>query len=154
MKEINEKINRALKAGGYAVGADVKITEIPGYLPILRYPEYDEIFANNLVECGVKAEDIIDGGDFTGSFDFGDISHLMPTIHPMIAGVKGALHTREYEIIDEKIAYILPAKAMALTIVDLLFDNAQKANEILDKFEAKMTKEEYLEYLEENDKTI
>ena len=33
-------------------------------------------------------EDIIDGGDFTGSFDFGDVSHIIPTLHPMFGGVK------------------------------------------------------------------
>jgi len=30
----NEKVNRALKAGAYAVGAEVEINEIPGYLPL------------------------------------------------------------------------------------------------------------------------
>lgn len=154
MIDASEKVNRALKAGGYAVGADVKITELPGYLPIIRYHEFDNLFRDNLIECGVDGNKIVDGGDFTGSFDFGDISHLMPTLHPMVAGVKGALHTREYEIIDEDLAYIVPAKAMALTVVDLLFDNAKGANNIIANFKPTMTKEEYLEFLSKYDKTI
>lgn len=154
MIDASEKVNRALKAGGYAVGADVNITELPGYLPIIRYHEFDNLFRDNLIECGVDGNKIVEGGDFTGSFDFGDISHLMPTLHPMVAGVKGALHTREYEIIDEDLAYIVPAKAMALTVVDLLFDNAKGANNILANFNPTMTKDEYLKFLSKYDKTI
>ncbi|MDR0880454.1 MAG: amidohydrolase [Clostridioides sp.] len=154
MKDASERINRALKAGGYAVGAEVKITEIPGYLPILRYNELDNLFSDNLVQCGINRDKIVDGGDFTGSFDFGDISHLMPTLHPMIGGVTGALHTREYEIVDDELAYIVPAKAMALTVVDLLFDDAKIANDILADFKPTMTKEQYLEFLAQYDRTI
>lgn len=78
----------------------------------------------------------------------------MPTLHPMIGGVKGALHTRDFEIVDEDLAYIIPAKAMALTVVDLLFDNAKDAKDILDTFTPVMTKEEYLTFLEKHDKTL
>lgn len=154
MIDASERINRALIAGGTAVGAEVVLTEIPGYLPILRYRDMDNLFSNNLVSLGVEAEKIVDGGDFTGSFDFGDISHLMPTLHPMIGGIKGALHTREYEIVDEDLAYIVPAKSMAMTVIDLLFDNAKEANSILDSFTPVMTKDEYLEFLGKYDRTI
>lgn len=154
MIDYNEKINKALIAGGMAVGADVKITEIPGYLPILRYRSMDNLFKNNLVHLGIEEGKIVDGGDFTGSFDFGDISHLMPTLHPMMGGISGALHTRNYQIVDEDLAYIVPAKAMAMTVVDLLFDEAKEANEILKDFKPVMTKEEYLDFLSKYDKTL
>lgn len=154
MIDASERINTALKAGGMAVGAEVILTEIPGYLPILRYRSMDNLFSNNLVELGVEREKIVDGGDFTGSFDFGDISHLMPTLHPMMGGVKGALHTRDFEIVDEELAYITPAKSMAMTVVDLLFDGAKEANDILADFTPVMTKEEYLGFLAKYDRTI
>lgn len=154
MIDASERINRALIAGGTAVGAQVILTEIPGYLPILRYRTMDNLFSNNLMNLGVESEKIVDGGDFTGSFDFGDVSHLMPTLHPMIGGVKGALHTREYEIIDEELAYIVPAKSMAMTVIDLLFDDAKEAKNILEDFTPVMTKEEYLGFLSKYDRTI
>ncbi|WP_042277122.1 M20 family metallopeptidase [[Clostridium] dakarense] len=154
MIDASERINKALIAGGMAVGADVILTEIPGYLPILRYRSMDNLFSDNLVELGIDSEKIVDGGDFTGSFDFGDISHLMPTLHPMIGGVKGALHTRDFEIVDEDLAYIVPAKSMAMTVVDLLFDGAKEANDILSDFTPVMTKEEYLGFLAKYDRTI
>lgn len=154
MIDANMKVNRALMAGAMAVGAGIEITELPGYLPILRHDSMEKVLRENLNYIGLTDEDIIEGGDFTGSFDFGDVSHLIPTLHPMFGGVKGALHTREYHIADEEYAYLAPAKAMALTIVDLLFDNAEKAKEILKDFKPAMTKEEYLAFMESNDKTI
>lgn len=153
MLDSNTKVNRALKAGAMAVGAEIEITEIPGYLPILRYENMDGIFKGNLEELGLAGK-IVEGGDFTGSFDFGDVSHLMPTLHPMIGGIKGSLHTREFQITDEDLAYIVPAKAMAMTVADLLFDGAKGAKDILADFKPVMTKDEYLEFMESNDKVI
>ena len=152
MLDSNIKVDRALKAGAMAVGASVEITSIPGYLPILRTPALDDIFKENLIFMGIEEDKIDEGGDFTGSFDFGDVSHLMPAIHPMIGGISGNLHTRDYKIVDEELAYIVPAKAMALTIVDLLFDDASSAKEIIKNFKPRMTKDEYLKFMEDRDK--
>lgn len=152
MLDSNIKVDRALKAGAMAVGAKVKITNIPGYLPILKHSALDDLFKENLLFMGISEENIIEGGDFTGSFDFGDVSHLMPTIHPMIGGVIGNLHTRDFKIVDEEKAYIAPAKAMALTVVDLLFNNAEVGKNILSNFKATMTKKDYLDFMESIDK--
>ena len=153
MADINKRINQAILAGGMAVGADVEITEIPGYLPILKQPEMDNLMRENLKYLGLDGA-IIEGNDFTGSFDFGDISHLMPAIHPMIGGISGALHTRDFTLVDPDLACIVPAKAMAMTIIDLLYDDAKEAKEILSNFKPVMTKEEYLAFQENNDRTI
>ena len=154
MIDANKKVNRALIAGAMAVGAEIEITELPGYLPILKHDDMENVLRENLHYIGLTDEDIIDGGDFTGSFDFGDVSHIIPTLHPMFGGVKGALHTRGYSIVDEEYAYLAPAKSMALTVVDLLFDEAKTGKEILKNFKPVMTKEEYLAFMESNDKTI
>lgn len=154
MIDANKKVNRALIAGAMAVGAEIEITELPGYLPILKHDDMENVLRENLYYIGLTDEDIIDGGDFTGSFDFGDVSHIIPTLHPMFGGVKGALHTRGYSIVDEEYAYLAPAKSMALTVIDLLFDEAKTGKEILKNFKPVMTKEEYLAFMESNDKTI
>ena len=154
MIDANTKVNRALIAGAMAVGAQIEITELPGYLPILKHDNMEKVLRKNLEYLGLSDNDIIEGGDFTGSFDFGDVSHIIPTLHPMFGGIKGALHTREYKITDEEYAYLTPAKAMALTVVDLLFDEAKEAKNILQNFKPVMTKEQYLAFMESNDKTI
>ncbi|QZY55676.1 amidohydrolase [Crassaminicella profunda] len=145
--DANEKVNRSLKAGAMAIGAKVKISEIPGYLPLLNHHGLDTLFKANASEF-VKTEEIIEDGDFTGSFDFGDVSHLMPSLHPFIGGIKGDLHTREFKNEDPELCYIVPAKSMAMTIIDLLFDEAKVAKDIIKDFEPKMTKKEYIEFLE------
>lgn len=153
MIDANKKVNRGLTAGVYAVGAEIEITEIPGYLPILKHDSMEDVLEGNLEYLGLK-DDMIKGGDFTGSFDFGDVSHIMPTLHPMFGGINGALHTRDFKTVDEEVAILMPAKALALTVVDLLFAQGKKAKEILDNFKPVMTKDEYLAFMESNDKVI
>ncbi|MGL5176111.1 MAG: amidohydrolase [Cetobacterium sp.] len=153
MIDANKKVNRGLTAGAYAVGAEIEITELPGYLPILKHDSMEDVLEGNLEYLGLK-DDMIKGGDFTGSFDFGDVSHIMPTLHPMFGGINGALHTREFKTVDDEIAILMPAKALALTVVDLLFAEGKKAKEILDNFKPVMTKEQYLEFMQSNDKVI
>lgn len=154
MIDANKKVNRALIAGAMAVGANVEIKEIPGYLPILKHEGMEDILFNNLIDIEIPDEDIVKGGDFTGSFDLGDLSHIMPTLHPMFGGIRGDLHSREYSIVDEEFAYLEPAKALALTVVDLLFDEAKEAKAILKDFVPTMTKEEYLKFMKSNDQLI
>ncbi|WP_102399775.1 amidohydrolase [Haloimpatiens massiliensis] len=146
MMDANKKVDRALRAGAIAVGAAVEITDIPGYFPILKYDYLDNIFKNNLETLGLEGK-ITEQGDFTGSFDFGDLSQLMPTLHPMIGGISGSLHSTEYKIVDEELAYIISSKAMAMTVIDLLYNNSEKSQEILKSFTPPMTKEQYLSKL-------
>lgn len=149
MKEANKKVNRSLKAGAMALGAKVEIQEIPGYLPLKSDNNMDELFKENLLSF-IKEEEIEMGGAMTGSTDFGDLTHIMPGIHPMIGGVSGALHTREFSMDDLDLAYIIPAKAFAMTVIDLLYDEAKLAKDIVKNFKASMTREEYLDFLEDS----
>ena len=144
--DANAKVDRALKAGAAALGAGIEIRDMPGYLPLLNTPELDELLAANLDGLG-EGDAVIRGGDFTGSFDFGDISHLMPCLHPFFGGVGGSLHSKEFRMTDPETAYLLPVKALAHTAVDLLWEKAQAAQAVLDDFNPVMTKAEYLEWL-------
>lgn len=72
--DANKKVNRALMAGAMAVGAEIEIKELPGYLPILRHDSMEKVLRENINYIGIKDDEIIEGGDFTGSFDFGDVS--------------------------------------------------------------------------------
>ncbi len=153
IKEANYKVNRSLVAGAEAVGAGVKIDDLPGYLPLLNNAPLDLILEENLLEL-LPEEEIQSGGIFTGSFDFGDVSHLMPVLHPMFGGVSGDLHTRNFQIEDPETAFILPAKAMAMTIIDLLYGSGEKAREVIKDFKPVLTREKYLKLLEEMSQTI
>lgn len=74
----------------------------------------------------------------------GDVSHLMPAIHPFIGGTDGALHTKDFTVTDFDAAVITPAKAFARMIVDLLYDDAACAKKIIADNKPLLTKEEYI----------
>lgn len=141
--DASHKVNRALRAGAMAVGAEVEISEIPGFLPRINNPRMSELFKANLIE--LLGEDMVtERGHGTGSSDIGDVMHIMPAVHPYIGGAKGAGHTKDYQVEDPDLFYVVPAKALALTVVDLLYGQAEEARAIKETYPPTMTKEEYL----------
>ena len=144
----NEKVDRALKAGAMALGAQVCIKNVPGYLPILNDPQLCDLFkANGVALVGEEGFsgpwDKIEGV----SGDIGDVGHIMPALTSFCPGWSGHAHTAGYLIEDEEIAYILPAKAMAMTVVDLLWDEAETARSLQQEHVPLMTKDQYLSFL-------
>jgi len=147
INDANEKVDRALRAGALAVGGKVRITTIPGYLPIANDPNLAELYRANAVS--IVGEDEVDQlGHSTGSTDMGDVSLIMPAIHPYAAGATGTIHGIDYLIQDYQLAVINPTKVMAMTVVDLLADGATTAREILSRSKPRMTKQEYLTFME------
>ncbi len=143
IKDANRKVTKALRAGADAIGAQVEIEDIPGYLPRWSNQLLDLVLRDN-AENLVGKHMVGMGAHSTGSSDMGDIMHILPAIHPSCGGAKGAAHSEEYMVDDPDTAYILPAKLLALTTIDLLWDNAVVGKEIVDEFEPLMTKEEYM----------
>ncbi len=139
----NEKVNNALKGGAMSVGAKVEITEIPGYLPLIQNPMMSDLFAENAVQI-IGEENVSKAGRSGGSTDMGDVRQIIPSIHPSTGGIIGTLHTKDMKIIDEYAAYIVPAKCLAMTSIDLLYNNAINTKKVLENFDQAMTKEEYL----------
>ena len=143
----NQRVNRALKAGGDAVGATCVIHDLPGYLPMRDNPDMNSLLRSNS-EPLFGTDNVRQRVHMTASTDMGDVSHLMPVIHPWVGCIEGVLHSAEYNITVPDVAYIKTAQALAMTIVDLLYDEAQVAEEILENFEAPLTKETYIELLD------
>ncbi|EJW96107.1 amidohydrolase, partial [gut metagenome] len=54
----------------------------------------------------------------------------------------------DFHVENFKAAVLLPAKAFAMMIVDLLYDDAKEAKAILADFKPILTKEEYIAKLE------
>lgn len=142
--DASKKVNRALEAGAYAVGAQVEIDELPGYLPMNINEELATVMYNNLCDLigADQVENIAQGSG--GSTDAGDIAHLMPTVHAYIGGASGGAHCPDFTIEDKEMAYVTAAKALICTVIDLLADGAEKGLSIKNNFTPKMTKEQYL----------
>ena len=74
----------------------------------------------------------------------GDLSQIMPAIHPYTGGASGMGHGVDYTIVDYEQAVIRPAKAMAMAVIDLLADGATQGREVIAKSNRPMTKDQYL----------
>lgn len=144
--EANEKVDRALRAGAMAVGARVRIETLSGYLPMMTNSDLAEVYRENAADL-VGEECVGEVGHRGGSTDMGDVSHIMPAIHPYAAGATGIGHGNNYLIEDYGLAAVTAGKALALTVVDLLADGAQTARGILKNYQPAMSKDEYLRFM-------
>jgi metal-dependent amidase/aminoacylase/carboxypeptidase family protein len=139
------KVNRCLRAGAQATGARVIIETLPGYLPLNNDPGLTEIFKKNSTQL-LGEDQYLQGGHGTGSTDMGDISQIMPALHPGVGGAGGVAHSADFRIEDKELAYVAPAKLLALSAIDLLYDNAAEGRKILENFTPRMTKQAYLDF--------
>lgn len=146
MKDVNARINRALEAGAMALGAECDIHDLAGYLPMKPDENFRAVLRAN-AEKIFGAEFVTEGEHAAGSTDMGDVSHLMPVVHPWVGCVSGVLHGANYRLTDEKTAFTKTTQVLAGTIVDLLWDDAAEAERICAAHKPELTKAEYLEYM-------
>ena len=139
----SKKVDKALRAGAMAVGGSVDITTLPGYLPIQSDEGMLELYSANAASL-VGKENLVRLRHRTGSTDMGDVSQIMPIIHPYVVAATGNGHGMDYVVQDYELGVLTGAKAMAMTVIDLLFDGASNARRIIENYEAPLTKESYL----------
>lgn len=144
----NRAINRALKAGAMALGAECEISDLPGYLP-LRPDETMRGLLRANAQAIFGETNVLEGVHSAGSTDMGDVSHLMPVVHPWVGCVEGTLHGSDYRLFEEDVAFVQSPEVLAMTIIDLLWDDAAVANDICDNFKPVFNKEQYVAFLEE-----
>ena len=144
--DANVKVDRALKAGALAVGGEVVIQTIPGYLPLRQNGEMAEVFRAN-ANALVGEENVGQTQHRGGSTDMGDLSQLMPAIHPYVGGATGIGHGADYVVQDYGLAVLTAAKALAATAIDLLADGAAAGGAIVGRHRPEMTRQEYLKFM-------
>ncbi len=143
--DANVKVNRALRAGAMALGAEVEIVELPGYLPQIQEPALTEMFRPNAAAIVGEGE-IAHAGHASHSGDLGDVTHIMPAIQPSIGAVDGAFHSKDFRIVDKELAYLGAAKMMAMTAIDLLADGAAAAGRVVAGFHPPFTRAGHLAF--------
>jgi amidohydrolase len=120
-----DKVIACAQAGAQAVGCRLESHVTPGYQEIIPNRILAGLFKSNLESLGRIVVDP-DPYERMGSTDMGDVSHLIPSIHPYlaIAPENIAGHTLEFKkyCLSEagKSAMLDAAKAMAMTTIDLL----------------------------------
>ncbi|MCH8063795.1 MAG: amidohydrolase [Chloroflexi bacterium] len=144
--DANNKMDRCMRAGALAMGAKVNIVTLPGYLPMINNPTLMDLFKGNAVELvGESSVKVYDADrNRGGSTDMGDLSQIMPVVHPYTGAATGTGHGTDYIVQDYVQAVINPAKAMAMTIIDLLSEGAGTAKGVIEEHTPTMTKDQYL----------
>lgn len=150
IRKASTKVDRALRGAAAMVGAEVEIDDLVGYLPLLQDEMLVSVFRENALTL-VGEDNVRPGRHVTASTDAGDLSHLMPVVHPSGGGYEGITHGEDFCVVDEEMAYVTPAKAMAMTAIDLLYEDAAFGRRVLQIHEPQMTKDEYLSYLRGED---
>jgi amidohydrolase len=122
-----DRVLTCAQSGAQSVGCQLKYKITPGYKEIIPNHVLADLFKTNLETLGRKVVDP-DPNERMGSTDMGDVSHLVPAIHPYLAiapeNIAGhTLEFKEYCISEAgKAAMLDAAKALAMTTVDLMIN--------------------------------
>ena len=143
MVDANKKVNRAMAASAAAMGANVRIRDIPGYHPLRNasglIPVMRQAMEQVLDSVVCEIETIR-----SGCSDVGDLSSLMPVIHPYVSGAIGKSHGNDYFITDKETACISSAKVQLCFLKLLLENGAETAKKVIADFQpVYASKEEY-----------
>ncbi len=136
MAAANKKMNQALIGAALSIGANIEIIDAPGYSPLNN--------AEEMIKLAKEAHDLLfPDGEFhasdsfsTGSTDMGDLSAIMPVIHPYCPGAEGTSHGKDYYIVDPVSACVENAKWQIIMATLLLENGAERAKRIIAEYEA------------------
>ncbi len=148
IRDASRKVDRCLRAGAVATGCGLKNITLPGYLPTIPAPDTRALDEAMDAAAGKYAVDHVGEQHTTGSTDYGDVSSIMPLLQFQTSGYEGALHHAGIHVTDEYLAYVVTAKIFALTAYKLLKDGGSYARALLESYQAVLTKEQYIEYME------
>ena len=131
INRINIQINRAIAGAAASIGAGVRISDRPGYMPLYNDPVLGEVFCD--ATKFLDPDHPIEMGNnwSAGCTDMGDISELIPSIHPYSMGAAGRAHTAEYYIESVEKACVMSAKSQLLTLQLLLENDAERAKRVI-----------------------
>jgi metal-dependent amidase/aminoacylase/carboxypeptidase family protein len=125
--EVFQKLINCAEAAALATGCQLKYEANPGYTEIVPNQVVGDLFANNLTNLGREVVDP-EPNERMGSTDMGNVSKVVPSIHPYLETVTKEIagHTVEFREVcmseAGRSSLLDAAKAMAMTAVDLLMN--------------------------------
>ena len=142
--ENNKKINRALVGSALSLGANVEIIDAPGYAPHVNDNGMISVAEEAFNKMFPAKKFVVLNQYTSGSTDMGDLSCIMPIVHPYAPGAKGNAHGNDYYIVNPELACVDCAKWQLSMVKVLLENDAIKAKEIIKNFVPRYTKESFL----------
>jgi amidohydrolase len=118
----NMKVNRALAGAALSLGARLRVSDTPGYMPLHNDAALNELAAQ-VGAALFGQEAVVDSGRWGGgSTDMGDLSCVLPVVHPWGGGGRGIIHGDEFTVADSERASVGGARFLAGMAVALLQD--------------------------------
>lgn len=144
----NRKVNQALCGSALSLDTNVEIIDNPGYAPLINDQQLRELTAEAaaLTVPEYPFEMIESIG--SGSTDLGDLSCVMPVVHPYAAGAEGKSHGSNYYIVDPVAACVGSAKLQMGMLLLLLGNGGERAKQIIDSYEPPFKKDDYLAFMD------
>ncbi|MBK0009418.1 MULTISPECIES: M20 family metallopeptidase [Priestia] len=140
--EVTDKVKACANGAALATGTKLKISNYEfSYDDMQTNQTLSEVYTNNLVSLGVSEQSITEDQGDHGSLDMGNVSQVVPAIHPYIQICDDyfVCHTHEFReaALSEqgREAMILGAQTMALTGYDVL-TNPTLLQKIKEEFNA------------------
>ena len=149
MAETNKRINQALIGAALSLGNNIEIVDKAGYAPHINDKNMLAL-AKNAFKKVFPDEEFFERTEFnSGSTDMGDLSCVMPVVHPYAKGAKGTGHGNDYYIVDPINACINSAKWQLSMLYTLLSDGATLAKKIVSEHTPRFPSiKAYLEYMD------
>jgi amidohydrolase len=130
LEPLCERVEASLAAGASATGCGCTIERLPnGYADLRSNAELERVWSANARLIGRDSDDPRQvGRHVVGSTDMGNISHLVPSIHPMIAAAPAGtpIHTEAFAVAASSelgdAAAVDGAFLLAATTFDILQD--------------------------------
>lgn len=130
LAELATRVESCLVAGAEAAGCSVELEWLdPAFANLVSNGPLEDLYRANASRLGRDVLDPTDDLRVTGSTDMGNVSHVVPTIHPMIGSAPAGtlIHTPAFAVHaggeEGDRAALDGAKALAMTVADLWLDH-------------------------------
>jgi len=129
LQGLKERVLNCLEAGATATGCTMDHEWLdPAYADMIDNPVLVDLFTANAERTGRHLADPTVAANVVGSTDMGNVSYVVPSIHPMLAVAPAgvSIHTPEFTAFargeEGDQAVLDGAQAMAMTVADLWLD--------------------------------
>ncbi len=149
ISQANHRVNQALCGAALSLNTNIEIIDIPGYSPLVCDDNMIQIAAEAAQLAIPQYEFTVSDTYSSGSTDMGDLSAIMPVVHPYAGGAVGKSHGNDYRIADVQAACVDNAKWQLAMLLLLLGDGAKRAKQVIEEYTPLFSsKEEFLAYVD------
>ena len=129
--QISKKINQAYAGSAAAMGCRVYFDDVAGSAPRINDKNLMNVFHDVALNFFKEEEMEFDKVWGKSSSDMGDISNVIPSVHPYIGGAVGVGHSAGFLVEDAYTACVIGPKIICGVLKNLLMDQAALAKKIL-----------------------